>query len=73
MTSTPIWRHMTDDERREEVEKQLKEFRAAAREELKERYPELAGKVPPPPRGIAKAEDEFVPPPPPPGFQAVAQ
>jgi hypothetical protein len=71
--NTPIWKQMTDDERREEVKDVLAEFRAAARDELKGRYPELAGKpsARPPAGARPVADEEFVPPPPPPGFEVV--
>ena len=73
--TTPIWRNMTDDERREEVKEVLQEFRATAREELKARYPELRGadsKRSRIPREGEGTGDEFVPPPPPPTGYAVA-
>jgi hypothetical protein len=68
---SPEWRAMSDDERREEVQDVLKEFRATAREELKQRHPELAGRpeeVPPPPTGAEPIEGL---PPPPTGFEVV--
>ncbi|MFP5328862.1 MAG: thermonuclease family protein [Alphaproteobacteria bacterium] len=73
---SPVWKHMTDDERREEVKESLAGFRDAARDELKRLYPELRGKsLPPPPAGARAAKssnaagDEFVIPPPPDGFE----
>lgn len=63
---TREWRAMTDDERREAVKDALGEFRASARDELKQRYPDLAGTRP-----VGARRDEFVPPPPPPGFEPV--
>lgn len=53
---SPEWQAMTDDERREEVKEAFEEFRGAARDELKLRYPELAGgKAPPLPPGFELA------------------
>jgi hypothetical protein len=61
-TRTPEWRSMDDDTRRELLKETMTEFRASAREGLKERYPELqGGKLPPMPEG-------YVLPPLPPGF-----
>ena len=59
---TPEWRAMDVDTKREFLKETMTEFRASAREGLKERYPELqGGKLPPMPKG-------FVLPPLPPGF-----
>jgi hypothetical protein len=54
---------MDPDTKREFLKETMTEFRASAREGLKERYPELqAGKLPPLPKG-------FEMPPLPPGFE----
>jgi hypothetical protein len=60
---TPEWRSMDADTKREFLKETMTEFRASAREGLKERYPELTrpADLPPLPKG-------FVLPPLPPGF-----
>jgi hypothetical protein len=40
---SPEWRRMSDDEKRDEVKSILSDMRDAARDELRARYPELAG------------------------------
>ena len=63
------WRAMSDDERRDAVKDGFKDFRDAARDELKRHYPELQGSVgeapPVPPPSAAPAAGL---PPLPPGF-----
>jgi hypothetical protein len=60
--STPEWRSMDADTKREFLKETMAEFRASAREGLKERFPELQrGKLPPMPKGYEM-------PPIPPGF-----
>jgi hypothetical protein len=54
---SPAWRQMRDDERAEFVKETMEEFRAAGRDALKARYPEL---------GEGLAPDDA--PAPPPGF-----
>ena len=59
---TPEWRSMDADTKREFLAETMTEFRASAREGLKERFPELqAGELPPMPK-------EYEMPPLPPGF-----
>ena len=62
-TASDEWRVMDDDTRREFLKETMTEFRASAREGLKERHPELQarGKMPPMPAGYEL-------PPLPPGF-----
>ena len=50
---TPEWRSMDADIKCEFLKETMTEFRASAREGLKERFPELqAGKLPPMPKGF---------------------
>ena len=60
---TPEWNQMDHDTRREFLKETMTEFRASARDGLKERYPELqaGGNMPPIPEGYKL-------PPLPPGF-----
>jgi hypothetical protein len=61
---TPEWRELDDDGRREMLRETLEEFRSAARNELRERYPELTGEPELPPLAPG-----FIRPRVPPGFQ----
>jgi hypothetical protein len=48
------WQNMTEEERRDTAKERLKEFRAGARGQLKQMFPDLG--APPPPAGFALAE-----------------
>lgn len=63
--TTPEWKAMTDDERRDEVKGALEDFRGAARDELRTNYPELNGDG----GASPQAGGDAALPPLPPGFQ----
>lgn len=44
--ASPQWRQMSDDDKRAEVKSILSDMRDAARDELRDRYPELSGGAP---------------------------
>lgn len=69
------WRAMTDDERRDSVQDAFKEFRATARDELRQRYPSLAINSPPSPqtKPVGGHRRGGPLPPPPSGFVRVGQ
>jgi hypothetical protein len=74
-TRSDEWRSMTDDQRRDAVTDGFKDFRDAARDELKARYPELRGSLeeaalPPPNFTPAQPVSNGIPPLPP-GFKII--
>lgn len=66
--ASPDWRQMSDDDKRDEIKSILTDMRENARDELRQRYPELNGEVAAPASPLSPSATQALPPLPP-GFQ----